>query len=129
MSKQEKRLEAKKRKAEAFLKIASLNDEDHARMAKKSKIEVVEETGDETTKPAPPRLTSKPLVTGDSYEQLKAKLRERKNLLKSLPQFGLKAVGENASVEIPANLRTPLMTSDLQGRYSPIFCPPGAVLN
>ena len=42
------------------------------------------------------------------------RLRERKKLLSQLPDFGLKAVGENASAEIPVTMRTPLLMSDLQ---------------
>ncbi len=109
MSKKIRRMEAKKRKAEAFLQIAKLNDED--RIAKKVETEAKRPKPDQQT---PPRLTSKPLLSGESYEELRAKLRERKKLLKSLPDFGLKTGGENASVEIPANLRTPLFAADVQ---------------
>ena len=139
-SKKERRMEAKKRKVEAFLEVARMNDEDRDRIngaechsAKRKKTEV--EEGDELPKKEPPRLTTKPLLSGDSYEVLKARyvqsvhiipfstkilnlfhkrLRERKKLLSRLPDFGLKVVGENASAEIPITMRTPLLMSDLQ---------------
>ena len=127
-----RRMEAKKRKVEAFLEVARMNDEDRANAAadcpsaKRSKTEVG--GADES-----PRLTTKPLLSGESYEVLRARyvkdieslysshainfilrLRERKKLLSQLPDFGLKAVGENASAEIPVTMRTPLLMSDLQ---------------
>ena len=138
-SKKERRMEAKKRKVEAFLEVARMNDEDRDRVkaaecpsAKRSKTEC--EEGEELPKKSPPRLTTKPLLSGESYEVLKARyvqslinvafsnhsllcisrLRERKKLLSRLPDFGLKVVGENASAEIPVTMRTPLLMSDLQ---------------
>ena len=67
-----RRMEAKKRKVEAFLQVARMNDEDRAKAAtdcpsaKKSKTEA--EGADE-----PQRLTTKPLLSGESYEVLKAR--------------------------------------------------------
>lgn len=67
-----RRMEAKKRKVEAFLEVARMNDEDRANAvgdcpsAKRSKTEVG--GADES-----PRLTTKPLLSGESYEVLRAR--------------------------------------------------------
>lgn len=66
----------------------------------------VEDTG-------PPKLTDKPPLNGPEYEELKRRLKERKKFLLTLPNFRLKSVGEDASIQIPPNLRTPLFMSDL----------------
>ena len=75
-SKKERRMEAKKRKVSAFLEVARMNDEDRDRVidaechsAKRSKIEMEEEL----PKKEPQRLTNKPLLSGESYEVLKAR--------------------------------------------------------
>ena len=71
-----RRMEAKKRKVEAFLAVARMNDEDRANAAdcpsaKRSKTEAG--GADESPKKEPPRLTTKPLLSGESYEVLKAR--------------------------------------------------------
>ena len=86
MSKKERRMEAKKRKVEAFLAVARMNDEDRSKAsesecpsAKRSKtatekfLQSVKEEDEESKMKAPPRLTSKPLLSGESYEVLKAR--------------------------------------------------------
>ena len=72
-----RRMEAKKRKVEAFLAVARMNDEDRANAAadcpsaKRSKAEAGE--ADESPEGKPPRLTTKPLLSGESYEVLRAR--------------------------------------------------------
>ena len=85
MSKKERRMEAKKRKVEAFLEVARMNDEDRNKAnesecpsAKRSKTATENflrslKEEESKTKVAPPRLTSKPLLSGESYEVLKAR--------------------------------------------------------
>ena len=77
-SKKERRMEAKKRKVEAFLEVARMNDEDRVNVsechsAKRSKTEIEAGDDDELPKNAPPRLTTKPLLSGESYEVLRAR--------------------------------------------------------
>ena len=51
---------------------------------------------------------------GDALEELRRKLKARKAHLKSIPHFQLKSKGYDASLEIPVDLRTPLLMRDLQ---------------
>lgn len=124
-SKRDRRLASKKRKIAAFLDLAALNDQDASVQEKRLKrvhashggaippllpeegsAVPVEDTG-------PPKLTDKPPLNGPEYEELKRRLKERKKFLLTLPNFRLKSVGEDASIQIPPNLRTPLFMSDL----------------
>ncbi len=85
-SKREKRLEAKKRKAAAFLEVARMNDED-----RRGDNREEEEASPKRSKIAPPppaRLSDKPLLTGADYEALRAELRARKKALMCLPRSG-----------------------------------------
>ncbi len=119
-SKKEKRLEAKKRKAAAFLEVARLNDKDREVKVKQEDVLDKEppskkaKKSDNAAPVPPPRYSSKPLLAGADYETLKAELRARKKALKSLPRFDLKSGGHDASVDVPRTLRTPLFPSDLQ---------------
>ena len=94
----EEKLQAKKRKIEAFLNVAQLNDsEGRSRnsLAKKPKTENEQ-------------------LEGEELQQLRQRLRERKKKLKSRPNFRLKSKGYDASLEIPEDMRTPLLMRDLQ---------------
>ena len=62
----------------------------------------------------PKRMTSKPVLEGEDYIKLKARLKERKEMLKKMPNFSLKGPGEEASVELMEDLRVPLLAGDLQ---------------
>lgn len=65
-SKRERRLESKKRKAAAFLEVASLNDRDKAEEKEKK----AEANGDKVKAKAEP-LTKKAKLTGTDYEELR----------------------------------------------------------
>ena len=94
----EEKLQAKKRKIEAFLNVAQLNDsEGRSRnsLAKKARTENEQ-------------------LEGEELQALRQRLRERKKKLKSRPNFRLKSKGYDASLEIPEDMRTPLLMRDLQ---------------
>ena len=117
-AKKQRRLENKKRKAAAFLEVAEMNDDD-GRTAKRKKVKKEEPKKKEEIvvkdpKAAPPRLTSKPLLTGAEYEELRARLKARKKAFQQLPKFELKSVGHDASIENTDSTRTPLFMQDLQ---------------
>ena len=98
----EKRLESKKRKIEAFLNVAKMNDEDERRrqsLTKKPKLE---------------EKTEKETLNSDALEDLRRQLKERKKKLQAIPNFTVKTKGRNALLEIPEDLRTPLVPRDLQ---------------
>ena len=127
-SKRHKRLERKKRKVQAFLEVASLNDQDRLG-AKKAKLSsnvdnnsaklssdvdnnTANASQDDVDKKKHPRYSDKPLLEGAEYEELKKRLKERKKSLQSNPEFRPKTVGEMASVT--REKRTPLFMSDIQ---------------
>ncbi|KAL0270988.1 UNVERIFIED_CONTAM: hypothetical protein PYX00_008239 [Menopon gallinae] len=58
--------------------------------------------------------SGKPLLHGESYEELKRQLRERKNQLKCIPRILLKDSGERASFETDETERVPIFVSDIQ---------------
>lgn len=58
--------------------------------------------------------SGKPFLHGESYEELKRQLRERKNLLKCIPRILLKENGERASLDTEEAERVPLFVSDIQ---------------
>ena len=101
-------LQNKKRKASALLAISELNDADKA-SKKAKKEETVEEVKQLETSV---KLTSKPLLEGEEYEELKRRLRERKKALSCNPIFRLKTVGEEALMNRKS--RVPLFMSDIQ---------------
>ena len=121
-TKKQRRLENKKRKAEAFLHVAEMNDEEGRTKKRKKvkkeneddKVDEDEEVQKSKKAKAPPRLTDKPLLSGSDYEELRAKLRARKKAFQQLPKFELKSVGFDASVENSESTRTPLFMQDLQ---------------
>jgi hypothetical protein len=101
-----KKMEAKKRKIEAFLTLAKMNDTDGRKrtsLEKKPRLEEQPETPEK-----------KEVLSGDALTELRKKLRERKKKLQTIPDFQLKAVGHSASLAIPVDLRTPLLMRDLQ---------------
>ena len=98
----EQKIAAKKRKIEAFLNVAQLNDiEGRKRQKVKNDNKPVESDKNEK-------------LEGEELQELRKRLRERKKLLKTRPNFRLKAKGYDASLEIPEDLRTPLLMRDLQ---------------
>jgi len=117
-SKSQKRMESKKRKIKAFLEVAKLND-DEKEDAKRPKLEEKAEDATER-KVVNGRLTDKPLLEGEEYEELKKRLKERKKLLTQIPDFRLKSVGELANVE--REKRTPLFMSDIQSLLLYCIC-------
>lgn len=127
--KRERRLEKKRRKAEAFLAVAELNDVDGGTTAKRRKLENGKETSGTDdqlllqTKVEPPLLTDKPPVSGDEFTALKERLRERKKARRCLPNFRLKAVGEEAIIR-PDQVenRIPLFMSDIQSLLTYCLC-------
>ncbi|KAK6645582.1 hypothetical protein RUM43_001859 [Polyplax serrata] len=60
------------------------------------------------------KTNGKPELTGESYEQLKRQLRERKKFFKCIPRIILKESGERASLETCISDRIPLFLSDIQ---------------
>ena len=141
-SSRQKRLESKKRKAEAFLQIAQLNDEEriHMNPSINKKIKIVNESSSDSDIPGKDATSNsndtlagsdklskvcnsglksevsqkKPLLEGEEYEALKQRLRERKKALQALPQFTLKSVGHEAEISMHESYRTPLFMKDLQ---------------
>eukprot|EP00096_Caligus_rogercresseyi_P000343 TRINITY_DN10758_c0_g1_i1.p1 TRINITY_DN10758_c0_g1~~TRINITY_DN10758_c0_g1_i1.p1 ORF type:complete len:595 (+),score=185.30 TRINITY_DN10758_c0_g1_i1:51-1787(+) len=87
-SKKADRIERKKRKISAFLKLVEEDD------SKKAKLDE------------------------DDFQALKSKLRERKKLLQKFPRFDLKASGHDASVDVLESQRKPLFFHDLQDLLS-----------
>ena len=87
--------------------ISELNDADKA--AKKVKKD---EKVDLEVKKLETSKTSKPLLEGEEYEELKRRLRERKKALSCNPIFRLKTVGEEALMNRKS--RVPLFMSDIQ---------------
>lgn len=63
-----------------------------------------------------PGVNKKPRLAGEEYVKLKQELRERKKILKNIPRFRLKAVGENASLNdtIGHDERIPIFLADVQ---------------
>ena len=59
-------------------------------------------------------FTPKEKLQGESLDELRKLLRERKKKLQSIPNFNLKTKGHDASLEIPEDLRTSLLMRDLQ---------------
>jgi len=115
--KRRQRLEAKKRKAAAFLHIAKLNDEDKrgtSEAASDVRNGRREESQSKKAKHQNASANDKPKLSGGDYETLRAELRARKKALAYLPRFGLKASGHDASIEVPEKLRTPLFLAELQ---------------
>eukprot|EP00090_Calanus_glacialis_P004236 TRINITY_DN13135_c0_g1_i1.p1 TRINITY_DN13135_c0_g1~~TRINITY_DN13135_c0_g1_i1.p1 ORF type:complete len:630 (-),score=236.77 TRINITY_DN13135_c0_g1_i1:28-1917(-) len=129
-TKKYKRRENKKRKIAAYLAVSELNDSEKA-AAKKQKVDCVKgdgKTEDENenkidvsksnelvTKYSSnsfTRISDKPLLEGEEYDELKKRLRERKKALSCLPLFRLKSVGEDASISLAK--RVPLFMSDIQ---------------
>lgn len=56
----------------------------------------------------------KPLLEGESYQDLKKKLNERKKILQSIPRITLRDGGEFASLETDFSDRIPLFVNDIQ---------------
>lgn len=106
--KAKRRLENKKRKVSAFLQVAELNDSEKRR-------KILNDDGNnsdlEDTKEKPPK---KPLLSGESYEELRLKLRERKKILMQIPDLEMKTVGHEADIDMHENFRVPLFMKDLQ---------------
>ena len=103
----------KKRKASALLAISELNDADKAAKKIKKDNKAEEEAVEEVKKLETfARVTSKPLLEGEEYEELKRRLRERKKALSCNPIFRLKTVGEEALLNRKS--RVPLFMSDIQ---------------
>ena len=103
----------KKRKASALLAISELNDADKAAKKIKKDNKAEEEAVEEVKKLETfARVTSKPLLEGEEYEELRRRLRERKKALSCNPIFRLKTVGEQALLNRKS--RVPLFMSDIQ---------------
>lgn len=62
------------------------------------------------------QANKKPRLAAEEYQKLKQELRERKKVLKNIPRFRLKAVGENASLNSDINHenRIPIFLADVQ---------------
>ena len=103
----------KKRKASALLAISELNDAEKAAKKIKKDEQAEDEKVEEIKKlETSVKVTSKPLLEGEEYEELKRRLRERKKALSCNPIFRLKAVGEEALMNRKS--RVPLFMSDIQ---------------
>jgi len=128
-----KRRENKKRKIAALLAVSELNDRE--KTLKKQKTDdikngtepedinenIIEDNiakpGELVTKYATngfARISDKPLLEGEEYENLRKRLRERKKALSCLPLFRMKSVGEDASISLTQSQRVPLFMSDIQ---------------
>jgi len=128
-----KRRENKKRKIAALLAVSELNDrektlkkqktDDHKNGTEPEDINenIIEDNivkpGELVTKYATngfARISDKPLLEGEEYENLRKRLRERKKALSCLPLFRMKSVGEDASISLTQSQRVPLFMSDIQ---------------
>lgn len=122
------RLERKKKKMLAMLQIAKLNDESRAFKDPNGKKLVSVETPCNEDEPEVKKLkvdiqepnfinmskSGKPKLEGDELKALKQQLRERKQRYQKIPIFRLKAVGEDARLQISPEDRIPLFLSDVQ---------------
>ena len=97
----EQKLASKKRKIEAFLNVAQLNDVEGRKRPKVKDDKPLEPAKNEN-------------LEGEELQELRKRLRERKKLLKTRPNFRLKSKGYDAALEIPEDMRTPLLMRDLQ---------------
>ena len=141
-SSRQRRIESKKRKAEAFLQIAQLNDEERleAERQKNKKCKLDNGSSSDSDLPAnegkntrdntaildekptlkknaeskPEGTDKKPWLEGEEYEALRLRLKERKKALQALPQFTLKSIGHEAEISMHESYRTPLFMKDLQ---------------
>lgn len=116
-SKQEARLNKKKRKLIALASLTELNEADKAR---KSTIESesIAESSD-TNNDEPTTKKSKPIeqlstLSDEDYSQLKKELNSKRRELKNVPKLRLKLFGDNASLAIPSIDRTPIFLTDVQ---------------
>ncbi|CAH1155330.1 unnamed protein product [Phaedon cochleariae] len=137
------RLENKKKKMAALLDIAKLNEYDRAQKMKNAgKLEQTQlATLKPETEPSPKRIkteesqnnqnqeepvpepppligdfgpSGKPKLVGQELTDLKKMLREKTQYLRNLPQFRLRELGDNASLNVSINDRIPIFLSDLQ---------------
>ncbi|XP_015123461.1 uncharacterized exonuclease C637.09 isoform X2 [Diachasma alloeum] len=76
----------------------------------------VGENPPEISEESDPGVNKKPRLAGEEYAKLKQELRERKKILKNIPRFRLKAVGQNACLNdtIGPNERIPIFLADVQ---------------
>ncbi|XP_055315278.1 RNA exonuclease 5 isoform X2 [Sitodiplosis mosellana] len=128
-SKKEARLENKKRKLEALVKISKLNESDNEQ--KRKKMELTEETSkvnkeidlgeplvkrsksnDSATKADESERGS--VLSDEDYAQLKRELKHKKRELKNVPKLRMKLFGDNALLTIPSPNRTPILFTDIQ---------------
>lgn len=132
MTKKEARLLNKKRKLEALANVAQLNE--HDREKRRSKSNSISEAEDEKhaastttesepqakrskneTADVPPAIQSDSFVlSDDDYKQLKHELNKKKRELKNVPKIRLKLLGEQASLAIGSEIRTPIFLTDIQ---------------
>ena len=141
-SSRQRRLENKKRKVEAFLQIAQLNDQERldAKKQENKRRKLDNESSSDSELPVnegkdkcdnAARLRDekpsnksieettkesdeKPWLEGEEYEALRRRLKERKKALQALPQFTLKSIGHDADISMHESYRTPLFMKDLQ---------------
>ena len=95
-------MESKKRKIEAFLAVANMNDDEGR---KRQSLQ--------TSPNKKPKVENEQL-SGEALDELRRRLKERKKKLQSVPNFQLKTKGHSASLAISEDLRTPLFVRDLQ---------------
>ncbi|XP_055700616.1 RNA exonuclease 5 [Phlebotomus papatasi] len=116
-TKQEIRLEKKKKKMAALAAVAELNDRDLG-----LKEEGTSSIADQSCDPEPeikrPKIDEmspeKATFTKEEYKELKKALEDRKKQLKNVPKIRLKTPGEVASLDIRACDRTPIFLEDIQ---------------
>jgi len=120
--KRKKRTENRKRKIEAFLAVAELNDEETKKFKFQEGVKKPEEK--EAAKDVSVKVLDqdKPRATGEEFIQLKQRLRERKKMLKCLPLFRLKSVGQEALINLKRESRVPLFMSDIQALLTYCIC-------
>lgn len=100
-----KRKEAKKRKIQAFLDLAALNDQEGRKRNSLAKNPKLKEANSDD-------LQQEDQLNSDHLQELQRKLRERRKSVD--PTLHLTSKGQKASFDIPENLRTPLLFHDLQ---------------
>lgn len=121
-TKQEERLERKKKKLSALAKISHLNelarkradiDEDGGGTKKKIKTNAVEQETSvvdiESTEVQPDQPLSE-----EQYKMLKREVNKRKDQLKNVPKIRLKLIGEKAQVNVVPHQKQPLVLDDIQ---------------
>ncbi|GAB0093162.1 uncharacterized protein DMENIID0001_082340 [Sergentomyia squamirostris] len=113
-SKQEIRLEKKKKKVAALANLTGLHEEDIAAGTSEPGCSQIPSVCDTEPEHKRPKMDEKTTVSRKEYRKLKKALEEKKKQLKSVPKIKLKTQGEVASLDVRACDRIPIFLEDIQ---------------